>query len=390
MIVLAVVFDLTRCSFSRARCGGLCPKQLFFSCLLPSYMRASQLCCKRHQEFLSLIVFLFTALQVIGGSVTVVQGGDTAILPCKLRLTDSTEDLTQITWQRRTREKPSNDNFITVGPSQETRFVNGRDDRFKYIGNFNDKNATLQLSNVALKDEGSYTCIFTLFPSGNQKIEIPLKVIVPPFTSVKENLLTLGTEEVLFATCTAAGSKPPAEVRWLTGALGDKVRTTTNSIQYDNGMTTTVSSLFGVPTREINGQQVQCVISGDFLTKEISLPFNIQWFPNFFSLGPPLFYRKCCPPPPLEGAKLQLLSLTSGLNGLYRCKASNPHGSKHSQLYVHVASGEVSLNLAMQFVQIFLDLFLTFGFELMFCHFDFILFPGATPPQVYINAYLNI
>lgn len=92
----------------------------------------------------------------------------------------------------------------------------------------------------------------------------------------------------------------------------------------------------------------------------------------------------------VEGAKLQLLSLTSGLNGLYRCEASNPHGSKHSQLYVHVASGEVSLNLAVQFVQIFLDLFLTFGFELMLCHFDVILFSGATPPQVYINAYLNI
>uniref|UniRef100_A0A3Q2V092 Poliovirus receptor-like n=1 Tax=Haplochromis burtoni TaxID=8153 RepID=A0A3Q2V092_HAPBU len=223
----------------------------------PYSVRLSPVCHKYHQVFLQHIMCC--------AFVTVVQG-DTAILPCKLRLTDSTEDLTQITWQRRTREKPSNDNFITVGPSQETRFVNGRDDRFKYIGNFNDKNATLQLSNVALKDEGSYTCIFTLFPSGNQKIEIPLK----------DNLPTLGTEEVLFATCTAAGSKPPAEVRWLTGALGDKVRTTTNSIQYDNGMTTTVSSLFGVPTREINGQQVQCVISGDFLTKEISLPFNIQ------------------------------------------------------------------------------------------------------------------
>uniref|UniRef100_A0A3P8NS68 Ig-like domain-containing protein n=1 Tax=Astatotilapia calliptera TaxID=8154 RepID=A0A3P8NS68_ASTCA len=304
------------------------------------------------------------ALQVIDGSVTVVQG-DTAILPCKLRLTDSTEDLIQITWQRRTREKPSNDNFITVGPSQETRFVNGRDDRFKYIGNFNDKNGTLQLSNVALKDEGSYTCIFTLFPSGNQKTEIPLKVTVPPFTNVKENLPTLGTEEVLFATCTAAGSKPPAEVRWLTGALGDKVRTTTNSIQYDNGTTTTVSSLFGVPTREISGQWVQCVISGDFLTKEISLPFTIQvyfsptevnislisedTFECVAEANPKAKYNWSRSGQPLlesavkvEGAKLQLLSLTSGLNGLYRCEASNPHGSKHSQLYVHVASGTCS------------------------------------------------
>ncbi|CAI5655871.1 unnamed protein product [Oreochromis niloticus] len=299
------------------------------------------------------------AQQVIGGSVTVVQG-DTAVLPCKLRLTDTTEDLTQITWQKRTREKPSNDNFITVGPSQEPRFVSGRDDRFKYIGNFNDKNGTLQLSNVALKDEGSYTCIFTLFPGGTKKTEIPLKVTVPPFTNVKDNLPTLGTEEVLFATCTAAGSRPPAEVRWLTGDLEKKVRTTTNSIQYDNGTTTTVSSLFGVPTSEINGHQVQCVISGDFLTKEISLPFTIQvyfsptevnirlisedTFECVAAANPRAKYNWSRSDQPLlesavkvDGAKLQLLSLTSGLNGLYRCEASNAHGSKHSQLYVHVA-----------------------------------------------------
>ncbi|XP_025759590.1 nectin-2 isoform X9 [Oreochromis niloticus] len=213
------------------------------------------------------------ALQVIGGSVTVIQGG-TAILPC--HVIDTNDDLTQISWQRRTREKPRNDNFLTILPREGAQFVNGGDDRFKYIGNFNNKNGTLQLSNVALKDEGRYTCIFTFFPSGNQKTEIPLNLLVPPFTNVKDNLSTLGTEEVLFATCTAAGSKPPAEVRWLTGALGDKVRTTTNSTQYDNGTTTTVSSLFGVPTREINGQHVQCVISGDSLTKEETLPFIIQ------------------------------------------------------------------------------------------------------------------
>uniref|UniRef100_A0A669EIP1 Nectin-1-like n=1 Tax=Oreochromis niloticus TaxID=8128 RepID=A0A669EIP1_ORENI len=302
------------------------------------------------------------ALQVIGGSVTVVQG-DTATLPC--HVTDTNDDLTQITWQRRTRAKPHNDNFITIQPGNRLQFVHGHDDRFKYIGNFNDKNGTLQLSSVTLKDEGSYTCIFTLFPSGNQKTEIPLNLLVPPFTNIKDNLPTLGTEEVLFATCTAAGSKPPAEVRWLTGALGDKVRTTTNSTQYDNDTTTTVSSLFGVPTREINGHQVQCVISGDSLTKEETLPFTIQVYfsptevnirqiseDTFECLGaanPEAKYDwnrsgQSLPQPgvKVEGAKLQLLSLTSDLNGLYQCEASNTYGSKHSQLYVHVASGTCS------------------------------------------------
>uniref|UniRef100_A0A3P9AWI0 Ig-like domain-containing protein n=1 Tax=Maylandia zebra TaxID=106582 RepID=A0A3P9AWI0_9CICH len=296
------------------------------------------------------------SLQVTGGSVTVEQGG-TAILSCYV--TGTNDDLTQITWQRKTREKPHNDNFLTILPREGVQFVNGGDDRFKYIGNFNNNNGTLQLSSVALKDEGSYTCIFTLFPSGNQKIEIPLNVLVPPFTSVKDNLPTLGTEEVLFATCTAAGSKPPAEVRWFTGALGDKVRTTANSTQYDNDTTTTVSSLFGVPTREINGHQVQCVISGDSLSKEESLLFTIQVYCECQLLivisedssGQSLLESSV----KIDGAKLQLLSLTSDINGLYQCEASNTYGSKRGQLYVHVASGEVSLVLAVQFVQIFLN-----------------------------------
>nr|XP_024661100.1 nectin-3-like isoform X1 [Maylandia zebra] len=324
---------------------------------------------------LSLLCADVEALQVTGGSVTVEQGG-TAILSCYV--TGTNDDLTQITWQRKTREKPHNDNFLTILPREGVQFVNGGDDRFKYIGNFNNNNGTLQLSSVALKDEGSYTCIFTLFPSGNQKIEIPLNVLVPPFTSIKDNLPTLGTEEVLFATCTAAGSKPPAEVRWLTGALGDKMRTTTNSTQYDNGTTTTVSSLFGVPTREINGHQVQCVISGDSLSKEETLPFTIQvsFAPTEVKIrvisedsfeclteanpnakfawsrsGQSLLQSAV----KVDGAKLQLLSRTSDLNGLYQCEASNAYGRKHSQLYVHVASGACSAAWALFGVLVFLN-----------------------------------
>uniref|UniRef100_A0A669CNT0 Ig-like domain-containing protein n=1 Tax=Oreochromis niloticus TaxID=8128 RepID=A0A669CNT0_ORENI len=325
---------------------------------------------------LSLLCADVEALQVIGGSVTVEQGS-TAILSCYV--IDTNDDLTQITWQRKTREKPHNDNFLTILPREGAQFVNGDDDRFKYIGNFNNKNGTLQLSNVALKDEGRYTCIFTLFPSGNQKTEIPLNLLVPPFTNIKDKLPTLGTGEVLFATCTAAGSKPPAEVRWLTGALGENVRTTTNSTQHNNGTTTTVSSLFGVPMREIDGHQVQCVISGDSLSKEETLPFTIQVYfsptevnitvisedsfecvteakPNanftWSRSGQTLLESSV----KVDGAKLQLLSLTSDLNGLYQCEASNTYGSKRGQLYVHVASGACSAAWALLGVLIFLTI----------------------------------
>ena len=50
MIVLALMFDLTHCSFSWAWCGRLLPKQFFLSCLLLTHIRVSQLSCKLHQE----------------------------------------------------------------------------------------------------------------------------------------------------------------------------------------------------------------------------------------------------------------------------------------------------------------------------------------------------
>lgn len=297
-------------------------------------------------------------LKVIGGNISVVQGG-TAILPCKL--VDTAEPLTQISWQKMTRGKPQNDNFLTILATNGPHFVNGHDDRFEYIGNFNENNGSLKLSNTTLLDEGTYTCIFTLFPSGNHKTEIPLNLLVPPVTSLKDNPLTLGNEEISLGTCTAAGSKPPAEVMWLTGTLAESVRITTNSTLHADGTTTTVSSLFGIPTREINNRSIQCVVTSAARSEKETLNFTIQVFfpPMGVSIteksegvfeclteaNPPTTFtwRRIGQPMPqsavkVEDATLKLLSMTSKLNGLYQCNASNPYGSKHGHLYVHVNS----------------------------------------------------
>lgn len=106
--------------------------------------------------------------------MTVVQGG-TVVLPCKL--VDTTEDLEQISWQRMTREKPQNENFYTISLINGPHFFNGHDNRFEFTGSIEDNNGSLQLSRVRLMDEGTYTCIFALFPSGNHKTGIPLNVL---------------------------------------------------------------------------------------------------------------------------------------------------------------------------------------------------------------------
>ncbi|XP_041857792.1 nectin-3-like protein isoform X1 [Melanotaenia boesemani] len=284
--------------------------------------------------------------------------GDTATLPCKQP--DTSDALTQISWQRITRGKPNGDNFYTID-AKGPNFINGDDNRFTFVGDFRGKDGTLQLSSVTLMDEGTYTCIITLFPSGNQRQVVPLRLLVPPSTSLENNPVILGDEEVLIANCTAAGSKPPADVKWKTNTLGQKLRVTNSSTQHENGTTTTVSSLFGKPTREINGGLVQCVVTAEALREERTLPLKIQvhFSPTeviISETGKDSFECKSeanpnatitwsrtgqsrPPSARVDGAVLQFTSMTSDLTGLYQCEASNPYGRKEGFLYIHVSSG---------------------------------------------------
>ncbi|XP_039673846.1 poliovirus receptor homolog isoform X2 [Perca fluviatilis] len=320
----------------------------------PCFSRSNTILLLAFTLILSTVI---EALQVIGGNVTVVQGG-TAILSCKL--IDTTETLSQISWQKITRGNPVNVNFFVVSEVDGPQFVNGADDRFKFIGSFEEHLASLQLSNVTLRDEGTYMCIFTLFPSGNHKTDIPLNVLVPPVSSLEDNHPTLGNEEVSLVTCIAAGSKPPAEVRWLMDTLAETVRETTSFTHHANGTTTTTSSLFGVASKEIKDHLVQCVVTSKATSKEEILYFNIQvYFPptevriSDSSEGSFECVTEANPKADFtwtrvgqawpqsavrDGATLRFQKMTSDLNGLYQCEASNPYGKKHSPLYVHVAS----------------------------------------------------
>uniref|UniRef100_A0A3Q3MG22 Ig-like domain-containing protein n=1 Tax=Mastacembelus armatus TaxID=205130 RepID=A0A3Q3MG22_9TELE len=288
--------------------------------------------------------FFFSILRVIGGNVTVVQG-DTVILPCKL--TDTTETIDMISWQRDTRGKHQDNRLFTIQQDGSAEFFNGADNQFKFIGSIEDKNGSLQLSNVTLLDEGIYRCIFTLFPSGNHKTEMHLNVLVPPVISVTDNQPILGNEEVSLATCTAAGSKPPAEIKWVTDALTEKVKVQTNSTEEADGTTTTVSSLIGVPTREIN-HTVQCVVTSPALSKQETLTFIIQVYLNFIERSKDTFECVSEANPEanftwsrVEGAMIQLLNFTSDLNGLYQCDASNPYGRKHDSGTDSENTGEI-------------------------------------------------
>ncbi|XP_076602404.1 nectin-1 isoform X2 [Chaetodon auriga] len=312
-----------------------------------------------HVLLVSLIVStVVEALEVTGGNMTVALG-ETAVLPCKL--TGTSEPITQISWQRVTRGRPQKENFLTIIPKDGLKPVNGHVGRFTFIGSISSNDGSLQLASVELMDEGIYTCIFTLFPSGNHGADILLNLLVPPISSLKGNLLALGSEEVDLVTCTAAGSRPPAQVRWLTGTLAGKVRITNSSTEHPNGTTTTVSSLFGVPTREMNQHVVRCVVTNAALSKEETLAFTIQVYfsPLEVSIRQQAKDSFECVTEAnprasftwnrsdnswpqsarADAATLRFVSMASDLNGLYQCEASNSYGTKRGHLYVHVTSG---------------------------------------------------
>ncbi|XP_062258714.1 nectin-1-like isoform X2 [Platichthys flesus] len=298
------------------------------------------------------------ALQVIGGNRTVVQGR-TVTFNCEL--VDTTEIVTKISWQRTTRVKKNN-HIFAVWKTSEPEYLSGRDDRIKFIGNFYELNGAFQISNVSLQDEGIYTCTFTLFPSGTPITHIHLDVLVPPVIWVKDNLPTFADKEVCIANCTAAGSKPPANVSCLTGNLADNLRSSANSTHHDDGKTTTVSYLFGVPTMDINQQVVHCVVTSPALSKEAKIPFTIQVyfapmevkivenlkedsFQCETDANPKAEFNwtrvgKAWPKSGVrvEGGTLQFLTRSSDLNGLYQCTAFNPYGRSIVYIFRSVIS----------------------------------------------------
>ncbi|XP_061579354.1 poliovirus receptor homolog isoform X2 [Cololabis saira] len=311
---------------------------------------------------LVVVVSIFshqTEHQKIDESVTVMFGEST-MLPCVLR--DNKESLDQISWQRKTRQEALNDDFLTI-QTEGPQFVNEPDPRFEFIGNFAVKDGTLSFSGVTLEDEGTYTCIFSLFPSGYQKKVVTLNVQVPPSTRLVPETPTLGDKEVTLATCIAAGAKPPVKVQWDTDSLGDQVKTANTTVLHSNATTTTTISLLGKPTLQIYRHMVRCVVTSEepsILVKEI-LPYNIQvhYSPreenitktnegNTFACSAEAnpaastTWRRLDKPLPdsvkQEAATLQFLTMTDEVNGLYECETNNQYGGTRSYLLVHVSA----------------------------------------------------
>ncbi|XDV30893.1 hypothetical protein PO909_033720, partial [Leuciscus waleckii] len=117
--------------------------------------------------------FSVKGVKVIGHDTTVIYG-ENATLLCQLTETD--ESITRIIWMKKTRENPKEDIFFAIRPDGKTEHQNGLGDRVQFIGNVAEKNGSIQLLRMRLLDDGIYTCVFNLFPSGAFKTFIDATV----------------------------------------------------------------------------------------------------------------------------------------------------------------------------------------------------------------------
>ncbi|XP_060733372.1 nectin-3-like [Tachysurus vachellii] len=325
------------------------------------------MCFRTGLTFFLLILFFASikAIKVIGWDVTVTAGDD-AQLFCEA--IETTEPLTTIRWQRRTKKRPTNTDFLVItSTGKEYRKKLG--DRVKFAGNLAVLDGSILLNNVTLLDEGIYTCIFRVFPSGRNETEICLRVQVPPVVTVGIDVPAVaGDTEGILATCTAANAKPEAEVSWSLGALNNTVKVQ-NTVTVDSEDRYTVkSNLIGTASKDLNQKKVQCVVTHPGLKQKLELNYtlDIHYPPQkvyISSAGDKGETREfLCdtdanPKPtnftwgryfPVKetlssGVNSRLIvQLTPGSNGPYYCLVSNQYGEAVGSLYMHVQTSTES------------------------------------------------
>uniref|UniRef100_A0A8C1QD57 Si:ch211-214p13.3 n=1 Tax=Cyprinus carpio TaxID=7962 RepID=A0A8C1QD57_CYPCA len=170
-----------------------------------------------------------------------------------------------------------------------------------------------------------------------------------------------GRPEVILATCTTYRTKPAAEVSWNLGTLSDSVKVSTNTVKHLDRTFTVTSSLIATPTVQMNQQLVQCVIRHSSMKEQLEVDHKIivhyppklvfvKAFKNHCNAevyqceadaNPAATHfswhstHQTIPNDAIktQGNKLYFLKLTSDLDGLYTCEASNEYGTGIGSLY---------------------------------------------------------
>ncbi|XP_043547139.1 nectin-3-like isoform X2 [Chiloscyllium plagiosum] len=287
--------------------------------------------------------------------------GDDALLPCTIK---TEQTISQFMWRYKRGQQQWN--FFTAV------FKNGKDERLNdifngrmtYVGQ-SSKNASMYLRNITLSDEGIYSCIFTLFPDGPVEEDIRLIVRAPPTVTIQTypDFSLIDCRKHLIVICTAANAKPAASITWK--APFDVHTDESIGPPAENG-TVTVSSWFQLcPNKSLHGQKIVCVVEHPTLNASKHVPYLLTidyanplptefiWTKKNDSIPEGVIIQK---------DKIKFSKLTSDLEGLYICAASNTAGTASGSFYLFpIADDQQPRHYMVPFIIIILILIIPLG-----------------------------
>ncbi|XP_018413351.1 PREDICTED: nectin-1-like [Nanorana parkeri] len=289
--------------------------------------------------------------------------GSNVTLRCSVETSGT--NITQVTWQRI--ENGQNKNFLTYSNSKLLKLTPFAEQRVKFLGD-GYKNGSIEIINVELSDERTYTCTFTLFPTGAADNTISFITQAKPDINIEPSpepvVAKLPYQTV--AICVARAAKPSANITWLTDKL-DYI-SSESELQHANTTVTTQSQLKMIPRAEIKDRSVTCVISHGIGTsnarteRKLTIQ-NVQYPPDSVHvevrrLDNGTFQFICVEDssPPATNFKWRrkdtfdsnatvelgnekTLSSEDLLSGIYFCEVTNPVGRSSGYLYVYQGPG---------------------------------------------------
>ncbi|XP_029302853.1 cell adhesion molecule 2b isoform X3 [Cottoperca gobio] len=290
-------------------------------------------------------------------NVTVVEGG-TANMTCRVDYNDNTS----LQWSN---------------PAQQTLFFGDkkalRDNRIELM-RASSQELTIRIGDVSLSDEGQYTCSLFTMPVKTTKAFLhvlgeharigPVSTGVPGRPEITGFTKPAMEGDIITLTCTTAGSKPAAKIRWF---RNDKEVQGTKEVNATGKSFTVRSSLQFQVDRRDDGVAYTCSVehvslSNPYMTTEVLevhyaphleithsliIPQEGQYFKlECVSIGNPI------PEPVLwskdggelpdiermivEGRELTITTLNKTDNGTYRCEASNHLGTSTAEYVLFV------------------------------------------------------
>ncbi|XP_053480846.1 nectin-2 isoform X2 [Ictalurus furcatus] len=211
--------------------------------------------------------------------------GQTVILRCQFPDKGQTQ-LTQVSWILENSSGPRTNIAVfhpTFGVNYPASPVQGRVSFTMESPSL--ENPTIQITDIALTDEGKYVCEYAAYPTGNEKGVTSLVILAKPQNSASPITVPAGTSPVSVAQCVSANGRPPATLTWVTNLNGNGTGPvqTSNS---DNTVTVRSEYLF-TPTAADNGKEITCVVSHRTLAKAESFPMKlvVQYPPQVQIVG---------------------------------------------------------------------------------------------------------